>query len=175
MNYSNSAPQWIAKLSKRPDVAFYSLFPKYVEYREKPGSPEINVHLGLPVSGTILLDATDDGHLLVGFPGGEMWEAISKIQFSGYVVSETPKSLESFGLLTLQYTENCVESKAVRSRSGEKLKITKEQKVFHMHFMLNKQAFLSVRNSKKITLVPYNKKKEQMKSTPGIEILKKED
>jgi len=104
---------WIASVSGRPDIHFYSIFSLDVL-----SAKENQAQLSRTLSTIFGFGINDDGDCVLGVPVGEVWKAIYEIKFKSFEVVETPTSLCSAYQLVLSYQTVSTHIIKKRNRTG---------------------------------------------------------
>ncbi|NMT50823.1 hypothetical protein, partial [Vibrio parahaemolyticus] len=104
---------WIAAVSGRADIELYSIFS--LEIKEVS---EGRIGLSRSMSSMIAYSIDSKHNHYLGWPLGEVWDAVKKIEFTGFKVEPTPLSLSSSHELQLHYEVETEVIVSERSRRG---------------------------------------------------------
>ncbi|KAB0482479.1 hypothetical protein F7Q91_03455 [Vibrio chagasii] len=146
---------WIAAVSGRSDIAYLSLFPL-----ELQDVNEKTVQLSRTVSTSIGFLVNGSEEVCLGWPVGEIWNAIKGINFRSYSVVATPYSLCSAYKLTFQYDVNIVTPTKQRRRSGFVTTNIEETLNCCLEFPINDNAARALSRVNTLSMIPYDEQYE---------------
>lgn len=151
MNKAN-VPDWLARLTKRPDIQLYSLFPSNVSSVEKNTVKFDNL-----VASIVCIDAIDNKNTMLGWPKGEIWDAVSKIDYMDWRLIETPTDLQASHELRLRYRTLTTEKVSKFTRSGKRHEFVEREVICEMLFPICQSALNHLSSEQTLHIVQYNK------------------
>ncbi|HHC6573198.1 TPA: hypothetical protein ACN38J_003671 [Vibrio parahaemolyticus] len=142
---------WIAAVSGRADIELYSIFS--LEIKEVS---EGRIGLSRSMSSMIAYSIDSKHNHYLGWPLGEVWDAVKKIEFTGFKVEPTPLSLSSSHELQLHYEVETEVIVSERSRRGVHNMTKSENRQLHMCLPVTASVGNKLETASLITLVPYD-------------------
>lgn len=146
---------WIAAVSGRPDITYLSLFSL-----ELLDVSDLTVELSRTVSTSIGVIVNSKNEVCLGWPTGEIWEAIKQIDFRSFCVLETPHSLCSAYKLKFQYEVVIMKPVKQRRRSGLVTVNIEETLKCSIEFPINDNVARALNCVKTLTMIPYDEQYE---------------
>ena len=142
---------WIAAVSGRPDITYLSLFSL-----ELVDTSDFTVELSRTVSTSVGVIVNSKNEVCLGWPMGEIWNAIKDIGFKSFSVLETPRSLCSAYKLKFQYEVVTVKPVKQRRRSGLVTTNIEETLICGIEFPINDNVARALNRVQTLTMIPYD-------------------